>query len=48
MELLSTGQIFLLCGVGGLLVTTVAALVIGRRLRRTERRLREQIWREYR
>lgn len=48
MELLSTGQIFLFCGIGGLAVTAVAAVVISRKLRRTERRIREQIWREYR
>lgn len=48
VEFLTTGQLFLFGGIAGLLVTGLAAVLIGRKLRRTERRLREKIWREYR
>ena len=44
----SSGVIFLTLGLTGMAVSAAAALIVGRLLRHRERRIREQIWQEYR
>lgn len=48
MGTFTTGQIFLLCGTAGLVIASIAAIAVSRRLKRLEREILEQIWREYR
>lgn len=44
---MSTGQIFFVVGIAGMLATAVAGLVAARMLSKQEKRLKEQIWNEY-
>lgn len=44
----NSGIIFLGLGLVGMVVSAVAALVVGHLLKRREQQIREQIWQEYR
>lgn len=44
---MSTGQIFFVVGIVGMIVLAVAAVVSAWILRRQEKKLKEQIWNEY-
>lgn len=44
---MSTGQIFFVVGIVGMIVSAVAAVVSAWTLRRQEKKLKEQIWNEY-
>ena len=44
---MSTGQIFFVVGIVGMIVSAVAAVVSAWGLRRQEKKLKEQIWNEY-
>lgn len=44
---MSTGQIFFVVGIVGMIVSAVAAVVSAWFLRRQEKKLKEQIWNEY-
>lgn len=48
MPVLSSGLLFLIIGVAGLVAVLTASLIIHRWLDRAEKRLRERIWQEYR
>lgn len=48
MLTLSTGQIFFAAGIAGLVLAALATAVGVPLLRRQEKRLKEEIWREYR
>lgn len=45
---MSTGQIFFAAGIAGMIASGVAAGIAFWVLRRQEKKLREQIWKEYR
>lgn len=44
---MSTGQIYFVVGIVGMIVSAVAAVVSAWILRRQEKKLKEQIWNEY-
>ena len=44
---MSTGQIFFVVGIVGMIVSAVAAVVSALILRGQEKKLKEQIWNEY-
>lgn len=44
---MSTGQIFFVVGILGMIASTIAAVLSVRILRRQEKKLKEQIWNEY-
>ena len=46
-ESVSTGQIFFVVGIVGMIASAVAAVLSARILRRQEKKLKEQIWNEY-
>lgn len=46
--MISTGQIFFLGGIIGLIVTAIGALIGTAILKRKEKRIQETIWKEYR
>ena len=48
MTVLSTGQIFFIGGIAGLLVAFVATVVSVSVFHKKEKRLKEEIWNEYR
>lgn len=45
---MSTGQIFFAAGIAGMIATAIAAVIAVCVLHRQEKKLREQIWKEYR
>lgn len=45
---MSTGQIFFVAGIAGMIATVVVAIVVFRSLRQQEKKIKEQIWKEYR
>ncbi len=45
---MSTGQIFFAAGIAGMIATAIAAVIAVWVLHRQEKKLREQIWKEYR
>lgn len=44
----SSGMLLFVIGIAGLLITIVAAILIHRGLAHMEKKIRNQIWREYR
>lgn len=44
---LSTGQIFFIAGAGGLLLAGMATVISSVVLRRKNKKIREEIWNEY-
>lgn len=48
MPTLSTGALFFIGGIAGLVLVPTAALIIHHSLKRAEKRLRDRIWSEYR
>lgn len=44
---MSTGQIFFVAGIAGMIASAVAGVVAARVLSRQEKKLKEQIWNEY-
>ncbi len=44
----NSGMLFLILGLAGMVLTGTAALIVGHLLKRREKKIREQIWREYR
>ena len=44
---MSTGQIFFVVGIVGMIASAVAAVLSARILRRQEEKLKKQIWNEY-
>ena len=44
---MSTGQIFFAVGIAGMIIAAIAAVIAFRVLRSKEKKLNEQIWKEY-
>ena len=44
---MSTGQIFFAVGIAGMIIAAIAGVIAFRVLRSKEKKLNEQIWKEY-
>lgn len=44
---MSTGQIFFVAGIVGMIATVIVSIAVFRSLRQQEKKLKERIWKEY-